>query len=160
MLFCLSFLTLIMACRGRTNDGVETEVVKGNNTAQAAPKLEKRYPSLPADSMGTLYQSVDYIDFVFYYADFSMNQSDPASIKATMGHVAAEVPDIDPSCQPIASLFFQSKGKELIQAELYYTDKCVYFIWLVNGKRTYANKMTPSGFSFYERIFSQVSQGN
>jgi len=134
---------------------------KTSGTAPAEETVEQTssYPALPLEKMEELYSQVDYIDFVFYYTNFSMNQSDEASIKATMRHVSTETPVMDPSCQPIGSLFFQSQGQELIQAELYFTEKCVFFIWLVNGQRTYANKMTPNGFQFYQKVF-QSGGGN
>lgn len=155
-------LTLTVACRNSPSTSTKLETVdkEEHMPQKATADLEKLYPSLPPDNMRLLIQSVDYIDFMFYYADFSMNQSDDPSIKATLGHVASEVPLIDPSCQPIGSLFFLSKGKELMQAELYYTDKCIYFIWLQKGQRTYANKMTPSGFKFYQQVFTQAGASN
>ena len=152
-------LCLVSACGEATKSNPTNEATTNATTPpNASTNAEKLYPSLPADKMGELYNTVDYIDFVFYYANFSMNQSDDASIKATMTHVSSEVPDIVPSCQPIGSLFFQAQGKELIQAELYYTDQCVYYIWLQNGQRTYANRMTPNGFDFYKKIFTQQQQ--
>lgn len=152
--------------------GLMTIGACGNNGASENPEQTVReqpapapvqtisYPSLPIQKMQELYNSVDYIDFVFYYADFSMNQSNEASIKATLAQVSTDVPTIYPSCQPIGSLFFQAEGKQLMQAELYFSDKCVYYIWLENGQRTYANKMTPEGFQFYQKVFSQAGTAN
>lgn len=159
--FYLLLTLLWIACQNQSNSSQNTadpgKEEPENTATAAAPELEKLYPSLPADRMRELYNNVDYIDFVFYYTNFSMNQSDDASIKASLSHVSSEVPGIDASCQPIGSLFFQSKGRELIQAELYFTENCIYYVWLEKGKRTYANMMTPGGFKFYEQVFSQAS---
>ena len=152
------FTVLIMGCGNTSSSEKEGE---STVTEQApAPAFEKLYPSLPTERMQELFNTAEYIDFVFYYTNFSMNQADKASIKATLSHVAVEVPEINPGCQPIGSIFFQSQGKELIQAESYFTDQCIYFIWLENGQRTYANKMTPNGFKFYEQVFAQNGAGN
>ncbi|MCB0631935.1 MAG: hypothetical protein R2824_03595 [Saprospiraceae bacterium] len=156
----LSLISIAYSCQnqgdtGQTANTTETTEAAGTSDP-TAPELDKPYPSLPPERMVALYNNVDYIDFVFYYTNFSMNQSDNASIKATLSNVSADVPGIDPACQPIGSLFFQSKGQELIQAELYFTENCVYYVWLENGQRTYANKMTPNGFKFYERVFTQA----
>ncbi|PHN03402.1 hypothetical protein [Flavilitoribacter nigricans] len=154
-------ILLVSACGGNTNDaGATTAETPASETPAPAGENQQTltYPSLPIAKMQELYDSVDYIDFVFYYANFSMNQANDSSIKATLAHVSNEVPTVYSSCQPIGSLFFQSQGKELMQAELYFSDKCVYYIWLVNGQRTYANKMTPAGFQFYQQVFSQGAQ--
>lgn len=155
--FSLVIIALLGACGGNTADGTAA-----TETQTAPPAAENQqtisYPSLPIAKMQELYNSTDYIDFVFYYADFSMNQSNDKSIKATLAHVSNEVPTVYPSCKPIGSIFFQSQGKELMQAELYFSDKCVYYIWMENGQRKYANKMTPAGFQFYQQVFSQSGQ--
>lgn len=143
-------------CQNQPSSETAGQSEASDSPAAPVPALEKLYPSLPAERMRELYNNVDYIDFVFYYTNFSMNQSDDSSIKATLSNVSTEVPGIDPACQPIGSLFFQSNGQELIQAELFFTENCVYYIWLENGQRTYANKMTPNGFTFYERVFAQA----
>lgn len=163
--FCLLALMILFAGTACRNTAAPDKAAASAQTpatpaAGTASTGEKLYPSLPVERMQELFNSVDYIDFVFYYTNFSMNQSDENSIKATFGHVATEVPVIDPSCQPIGSLFFQSQGKELMQAELYFTENCIYFVWLENGQRTYANKMTPNGLKFYQQIFSQATTGN
>jgi hypothetical protein len=155
----LPLLVLLAACGGNTTE--QTTAAESRTAPTAPPASENpqapTYPGLPVAKMQELFQAVDYIDFVFYYTNFSMNQSNEQSIKATLGHVANEVPIIDPSCQPIGSIFFQAQGKELMQAELYFTEQCVYYIFLENGQRTYANKMTPVGFKFYQQIFSQAA---
>lgn len=155
-----ALISLLAACGGNTpadGSAVETPAAPATPTA-AGDEETLSYPSLPIAQMQELFNQTDYIDFVFYYADFSMNQSNETSIKATLAHVSNEVPTVYPSCQPIGSIFYQSKGKELMQAELFYSDKCVYYIWLENGERKYANKMTPAGFQFYQQIFSQTGQ--
>lgn len=159
-LFTLAMIMLLTACGSNTSEGTtQAETPAAEETPATATNEETiTYPSLPLAKMQELYNTVDYIDFVFYYTNFSMNQSNDQSIKATLAHVSEEVPTVYPSCQPIGSLFLQAQGKELMQAELYYSDKCVYYIWLENGQRTYANKMTPAGFQFYQQIFSQSGQ--
>lgn len=161
--FCTLVCLSMAACGNNTaSENTGSSTASENADAPVAPPANGNavsYPSLPIARMQALYDSTDYIDFVFYYANFSMNQSNDPSIKATLGHVSNEVPTVYPdACQPIGSLFFQSGGKEIMQAELYFSERCVYFIWLENGQRTYANKMTPAGFQFYQQVFSQQSQ--
>lgn len=159
-IFAFFIAVLFTACGGNTADASDaTETPAAQTTPPAAEGQETlSYPSLPIAKMQELFNSTDYIDFVFYYANFSMNQSNDKSIKATLAHVSNEVPTVYASCKPIGSLFYQAQGKELMQAELYFSDKCVYYIWLENGQRRYANKMTPAGFQFYQQVFAQNTQ--
>lgn len=159
-LIAILIVVLSVACGGNKTDSNSSSTTQAGEVTPPATENEQTltYPSLPLAKMQELYNSVDYIDFVFYYADFSMNQSNDKSIKATLAHVSNEAPIAYSSCQPIGSLFLQAQGKELMQAELYYSGKCVYYIWLENGQRTYGNKMTPAGFQFYQQIFKQGTQ--
>lgn len=151
---------IVLSCGGKSDAAADQSAQPALTDPATAEAPGQSYPSLPVATMQALYDSVDYIDFVFYYANFSMNQSNDASIKATLAHISSEVPTVYPSCQPIGSMFFQSNGRELMQAELYFSEKCVYYIWLENGQRKYANKMTPAGFQFYQQVFSQGQNAN
>lgn len=154
-LFTLFVAILVFsACQGNS----EVENDQATVPAQEASSPTVIYPSIPVDTMQMLSEQVDAIDYVFYYLDFSMNQTEPASVRATLASVATEAPAINPSCQPMGSLFFNGQGKELAQAELYFQEDCLYYIWLVNGQRTFANKMTAAGLQFYQRVFAQAQQ--
>ncbi len=111
------------------------------------------YPSLPARRLQDLLQVCDYIDFVFYNTNFSMNQGEPSSIQSTIRGVAAQVPVIKPECKAVGHLFFQSQGQILLEADLYFSPGCIYYTFFENGKPAYANELTPEGAQFYNNIF-------
>lgn len=151
ILICLTLSVYLAACQ----DTSPTD--EANDTGDAAASAAS-YPSIPVDSVVKLLENTDAIDFVFYEQDFSMNQTEPSSIRTTISHIATEAPDINPNCQAVGSLFFFSQGKQLAQAELYFRPECLYYVWLFDGKRRFANKMTANGLQFYQRVFAQTQQ--
>ena len=111
LICCLG--ALVSACGGGEQTASDT---KTESAPTQAPPSSQVYPSLPVQRLEELWQVCDYIDFVFYNTNFSMNQSEQASIQKTLRHVAAEVPDIKPECKAVGHLFYQSKGRILLEA--------------------------------------------
>ena len=153
LICCLG--ALVSACGSGEQTASDT---KTESAPTQAPPSSQVYPSLPVQRLEELWQVCDYIDFVFYNTNFSMNQSEQASIQKTLRHVAAEVPDIKPECKAVGHLFYQSKGRILLEADLYFSPGCAYFVFMENGKPAYANEMTPDGVEFYNKIFSTYNK--
>lgn len=127
-----------------------------NNADGAATAGEATYPSIPVDKVKMLWDNCDYVDFVFYYLNFSMSQKVQNSIRQTIAHISSDVPKINPNCQPIGRIFFQSDGKNISEADIFYSNGCSYYIFYEDGKYAYANLMLPQGAQFYDNIFKQV----
>lgn len=130
-----------------------TESTNANASASTGTAI---YPSITPEKVKMLWDKCDYVDFVFYYLNFSMSQKVQNSIRQTIAHISSEVPLIDPNCQPIGRLFFQSDGQNISEADIFYGNGCAYYIFYEDGKYAYANKMLPQGTQFYDNIFKQV----
>lgn len=159
------FLSLgLWACQGGQTDqsasstpsATPSAEAPADNTTASANAGTATYPSIPAEKVKMLWDNCDYVDFVFYYLNFSMSQKVQNSIRQTIAHISTEVPLIDPNCQPIGRLFFQSQGKNISEADIFYSNGCAYFVFYEDGKYAYANKMHPNGTKFYDNIFKQV----
>jgi len=156
-LFYLFFLLIFaVACKESPKQAKQTETP----TPQPQPQvvLEKPYPSVPEETLQLLWEKCDYIDFIYYYHDFAMNQSDQPNIRGTLKHISAEVPGVDPSCQPIGRLFYQINGENALEGDLYMDNKCQYMIFYKEGQQAYANKLTPMGVKFYTQIFTNINK--
>lgn len=129
---------------------------EANNASASANTGTALYPSIPTEKVKMLWDKCDYVDFVFYYLNFSMSQKVQNSIRQTIAHISTEVPLIDPNCQPIGRLFFQSEGQNISEADIFYSNGCAYYVFYEDGKYAYANKMLPNGTKFYDNIFKQV----
>ena len=131
---------------------------KTNQQQEKAPTQqvtgEQLYPSLPLDTIQMLWRECDYIDYVFYYQDFSVSQSKKVDIQASIRHISEEVPAIQPNCQPIGRLFYQVQGDNRMEADLHFIQGCTYFIFYENGNKAYANKIMPAGVQFLNQILS------
>lgn len=159
----LGLLTVAYSCGSdssaeqgeQENTAAETE----ETASQTPAKGEQLYPSIPQDTLKMLFEKCDYIDYVFYYTNFSVNQSNQKDIRSALAHIAQEVPAIIPSCKPIGRLFYQVAGENRLTADLY-LDKnagCVYYLFLEDGKPAYANRIMPAGISFLENILSRTN---
>lgn len=161
----ISLLALLAMSCGDSAESTDTEsetADTNDSTAAQASAGERKYPSVPLDTLTMLYEQCDYIDYVFYYTNFSVNQSDPQAIRSALSHIAEEAPAIKPSCQPVGRLFYQVEGENRLVADLYFDREagCVYYIFLEDGKPAYANKLMPAGINFMSNLLERAKSLN
>ncbi len=149
-------MSLILAsCQPGQKDGQEGK--GGEQAATEAPPLpqgERLYPSIPIDTLQMLWQRCDFIDYVFYYTDFSVSQNKQEDIRAAIRHISEGIPLIREECQPIGRIFYQVEGENRLEADLFFSEGCVYYIFYDKGQRAYANEIMPAGMQFYEQILA------
>lgn len=145
------------ACKNTAKEQ-PTESTTPASPAPAAATVS--YPSVPLDTLQMLWEKCDYIDYIFYGRNFSMNQSEQAAIRAALSHISDEVPTINPACQPTGHLFYQVEGENRLEADLYFQQQCVYFVFYDQGKPAFANKMTPQGLNFFQQVFQSQQGGS
>ena len=149
------FLTLLLAlgCSGDGSDSSNKEELwEADRTGTAAVNL----PSITFDEMKALYESADFIDVIFYNMEFSMSVNNKANIQRMVGFVSTQVAKLNPNCKPTGRIFFQKNGEMMAEADMYFDDVCRYFVFMKNGKATYANDITPEGQAYFNQIFTQV----
>ncbi|PHI19408.1 hypothetical protein CEQ90_12880 [Lewinellaceae bacterium SD302] len=148
----LTLLCLFAAC-GNDNAATSNPQV----TATAPPTS---YPSISIDRLEYLWNNADYMDVVFYELPISLNQSTQEQVRSTIAHISEKTPVINPACKSVGRLFFQVKGKNVEEAEIYFENGCTYYVWLENGKPAYANTITQAGIDFYNNVYVQAQQLN
>lgn len=157
--FLLAALLLIAGCGQNTSSQDSTEGQAQAPAAEQAPAVAQ-LPSVPLDTMTMLYEKCDYIDFIFYTLNFSVNQAEKASIQGTLRHIAQETPVISPNCRPQGRIFFQVDGRNALQGDFSFGEGCFYYIFYDDkGKAIYANKMTAEGVQFFQNLLARVMQG-
>ncbi|MCO6476760.1 MAG: hypothetical protein J5I94_09065 [Phaeodactylibacter sp.] len=157
MIFLIIFSSLFSCQSGQKDEGGGQQ--QGQEQAAAQPPAgEKRYPGLPLDTLQMLWNKCDFIDYVFYYKDFSVSQNQQADIRASLRHIADEAPAIQPACQPIGRIFYQVQGENRLEADLYFQEGCAYFVFYENGEKAYANTIMPAGIQFFNQIMSTGAQ--
>lgn len=154
----LLLVFFIWQCEPPANKEKNITTTTIQSTPAATAKTET-YPSIPFELIKKLWDNCDYVDFVFYYSNFSMSQDAQNSIRGTIQHISKEPAAINPNCKAIGRVFFQIDGQNAAEADIHLAEGCAYYIFYKNGQKVYANKMTEVGLKFYQNIFAQ-QQGN
>lgn len=125
-------------------------------TASGTPSAAPVYPSVPADTIRALFNACDYIDYVFYYTNFSVSQKEQRDIQTAISYIASETPEIGPNCKPVGRIFYQVDGENRLEADLYFSQGCMYYLFYQDGQPAYANRIMPAGIDFYTKIFQST----
>ena len=113
-------------------------------------------PSISFEEMKDIYETCDFVDFIFYEVDFSMSIKDKNNIQRTLSFATPTVATPNPACKAMGRVFFQRKGEVLTEADMYLGKGCNYFIFHKDGKPTYANTISPQGQAYFAEVFSKV----
>ena len=154
----LSLLPLLLLC---TCDPAPKTPAQ-NTTATAAPTSPATdyisYPSITVDRLEYLWENATYMDATFYRMPVSINQNELPQIRSTIQTVGQEPAELPRTCQPMGRIWFQVDGKNVEEAEIYFSDGCYGYVWMENGQAAYSNKMTQDGLEFYANIIRSVQQ--
>jgi hypothetical protein len=151
-LFLLGLCTsLLLGCRP------PEQQTEDRTTEQPASQAEPA-PSLSPERIADLARRCDFVDYVFYYANFSLSQDEPGAVRQTVTFIGPGGITPDPDCRPMGRIFFQEKGEILLEGDMYFQDHCRYFLFLENGKPKYAHAMTPAAVTFLQQIFQRAQQ--
>ncbi len=121
---------------------------------QQAPSQLHSLPSLPVQTAQMLFEQCDYVDYVFYELPISMSLYEKPSIQRAVRHISATPAAMDPRCKPVGRIFFQIEGENVVQADIYFTPGCTYFVFLdEQGKPQYGNQMTDECIQYLNNNF-------
>ncbi len=113
-------------------------------------------PSLPMDIAQNLAQNCTFIDYLYYELPLSMSFNEKNGIITAIRHISDAPAAKPPNCKPIGRVTYQNDGENLLEADLYYSPGCTFFIFLENNKPKYGNMMTPDGIKFYQDMIQRA----
>ena len=87
-----------------------------------------------------------------------MNRTEPQDIQHTLSHISAQPALINENCPPIGRMLFYQKGNIALEARVYYSPGCSYFVFLENQKPVYANFMTSAGMTFFNDVIGKFKK--
>jgi len=155
-LFLLAFL--LAACNGKSDKSVTKPA------PAATPAPANTGPVLPSVELATLeklFKQGSAVDYIFHSHPFSMSQNDEASIKSTLAYFSSEtVGRIPSNCKPVARQMYQINGEIVEEFDVYYSTQCKFFVQMKNEKPFAANKMTPAGDEFFQKVIAQAMNQN
>lgn len=148
----LFFAALISAC-----DDAPTKTETKAETPSVTQ--EKVYlPSVTAEELKVLWDNCNQVDYLYYELPISSNLDDQYSIQQSLRHVSdAPVPlGVKNSCKPIGRIFYKQDGEDLMEAEIYFSAGCTFFVFFKDGKPASSNLMTDAGVKHYNQIIQKA----
>lgn len=169
LFFLLLFPFLLVSC-GDAEPAKQTDGTPGALTSETPeqspdaatpattpPAFEPgALPPLPVEQADELVKSCDAVDVIFYHLGISMNMTDPPSIYRALRFIGAENPKLPPSCQPAGRFFYLSDGENILEADFYLSNGCLYFVFMEQGKPAYGNIMTDEGVLYFNNVLRQA----
>lgn len=156
-LFLIAF-GLILSCN--SNESSSQSKSKMDTAEKVQPKGQT-LPSLPLERMKRLWEETTQLDYIFLNLPISMNMDNQEAIRSSLSHFAPDGVTLNTNCkQHDGTMLFAVEGEIIEECQFFYQDGCKYFVWLENGKKTYANAITPSGLEFMEKMFSGAILNN
>jgi len=124
------------------------EVINKNKASSSL-----NYPSITIDILQKLFNESDYMDYILNDVNFSISQNEKKSIQSSIRFISSEVPaNIPQDCKILGRKFFHVNGEIILEADVYFSKSCAFYIFFEDNKPKYANKMTQEGVNFYTNI--------
>lgn len=156
-IFPVIFFVFVTSCKqsaDKTASQKETPVQE---------KSSQGFRSIPQEMVMDIWNNVDLLDYIFHDLPFSMSQDQQASIRTNVSYIGREAQSVIPTgCKPMARQFYAKQGNIFLEADIYFSDNCRFYVFFVDGKAAYANKMSPEGVQFFSTMISKAlnaSQG-
>lgn len=143
-------LIFFLACQNSSDKPVPAKVPQASSQG-------KKYPPMTGTELKPLWENVDLIDYTFFDIPISMSYDNKGGIQTSLSHISADQANIIPSCKPFARIYYGVQGDHVMEADLFFTPTCRYFIFYKKGKPVFSNEMTPQGVAFLENIVKQVN---
>ncbi len=151
-IFLLAIGSIWMSCNSEPS---KSETESEAETTEKVQAKGKTLPSLPTDRMKRLWDNAAQLDYIFLNLPVSMNMDNQEAIRSSMSHFSPDGVTLNPSCkQHDGNMLFAIDGEIVEECQFYYQDGCKYYVWLENGKKTYANGMNEAGREFMEKMFT------
>ncbi len=162
-LLFLLVLALFFAC-GNSNSQEATAESNTNTPVQEPANTEAGYdqvylPSITVEEMKSLWTSTNQIDYIFYNLPISSSIDNNPSAQVHLRHVSdtpANNTTIARCPTGLGRAFYKASGEDLLEAEIFFSEQCAFFIFYKNGKATYSNLMTQEGVNFFNQMVSAV----
>ena len=116
----LILLAFLWSCNSETatQESTAETTPATNSTPAPISKTEALYPAYPVEKLKYLFETCDYVDYVFYELPMSMSLNEQGSIQYSVSHVSQEQAPINANCKSLGRIFYQLKGENIAEAEI------------------------------------------
>ena len=141
----------IISCKNDTGQNKKAE------PAKTAKVSEPTFEMLPEPILRRMWEEAEMLDYIFHDLPFSMSQNEKPSIQANMTYIDKYAqPNIPAGCKPAARQFYQVEGLIELEADVYFSTGCYFYVFIIDGKPKYANKMAQDGINFFNTMISKA----
>jgi len=156
--FLLILALSLIACNGK-DSAIENGGDLASVPVEQAPAAKSvGLPRIPNSLMQVLIDSTDYVDYLFYDMDFSMSMDNKQGVMYSLAKIGEEPASISGTCKPIGRVFYQIKGRNAAEADLYFSKGCTYLIFMKDNSPVYGNSMSEVGKTFLNNQFAAIMQ--
>jgi hypothetical protein len=145
---------LLFSCNEDQQQSNENE---GQSDVPVQAVEQTALPLPPLEKLEYLYENCSHIDYVFYELPFSMSLDDKGSIQRTLSHISTSVAPETAGCKAMGRIFFDVGIETILEADFYFSQGCVYFIFYEDGKKKYSSFMTPDAVKYMNNYISQAN---
>ncbi len=152
----LAITTLLFACKPKSN---ESQTSTAQKTISAPVKVFQSASGIPQEEVENIVNNCSHIDVIFNDMPISMSMNDRDAILNDLSYVSPEpISEIPNNCaKPIGRKVFNGNGEIMLEADIYFSQECVFFAFIKDEKLLFGNKMNQKGINFYNNIIKQVT---
>ena len=157
-----AIFTFVLVCMiSCTTDSNEKKEESNQNikTENKAPQEDQVYlPSISMDDLEVLWENCNQMDYIYYDLPISTSLSDQYSVQQSLRHVS-DTPvsqSVKDNCKAISRVWFKKDGEDLMDAEIYFSNGCSFFVFFKEGKPAHSNYMTDAGIKYFNDILQKA----
>ncbi len=151
-------LFLFISCKGDQSKG-PAKAAPSPAPAVSSVEMKPGFPSLPQNVLMNIWDNGQMIDYIFHDLPFSMNQTELNSIRTNLTYIDPKPVDSYPAtCKPFARQFYQVGGDIVLEADIYFSEGCKFYVFVEGGKAKYANYMAEAGTNFFNQMVKQAME--
>lgn len=152
LLFCLVFLA---NCKNPGADVVEAALPEGQLIVPEGFSKE----GINRETMELLLNNGDHIDYIFTSIPLSMNQDGRNAMMQDLRFVSNKVmTGVPQSCAPLARKIYLGNGEILMEADIYFSEGCLFQIYIKDEKPLFGNLLSQEGITFYKNLMLEARQ--
>ncbi len=157
------FLFLTFSLISCNSSQTNNKQVKKDATPPAVKEVDAYtayLPSITTDEMEILWKTCNQMDYIFYELPISSSVNDSLSAQVHLRHISDSPVrnEVKTRCgKAMGRIFYKAEGEDLMDAEVYFSGGCAFFVFYKNGKATYCNLMTPDGVNHFNQLIAAAS---
>ncbi|MEO7174555.1 MAG: hypothetical protein ABIV51_01950 [Saprospiraceae bacterium] len=111
--------------------------------------------AIPIERLQYLLDSCTAIEYIFYDPSRNISIEKRIVVDQHINFISKNAQALDAACIPIAHVMFRVKKLIPIEAELYYSKDCQYWLITDRKRKQYIQKINPAGIEFIQQIQAQ-----